>query len=180
MRIRSFTWLSFFALAAAFAAASPSTLATDQNRKPSITVKASPSVGSSPLRAVIVAELKGGANDFKDFYCATIEWDWGDGTQSQSRTDCDPYQAGPSEITRRYVQEHTFLWSGMTASPPAASSPPDLSENGPAPLASSESPRDGQRPPTVQFRIRFLIKQQNKVVGSGKTTVEIQRGMVRE
>ena len=148
---------------------------------------------SSPVRAVVVAELKGGANDYRDFYCATIEWDWGDGTKSESKTDCEPYQAdglvpehvlepyqaGRSEITRRFVQEHTFLWTGMTASSLAASSPPDRSDNWPAPLASSESPRDGQRPPTVQFRIRFLIKQHNKVVGSSKTTVEIQRGTNR-
>jgi hypothetical protein len=132
------------------------------------------------VRAVVVAELKGGANDFRDFYCATIEWDWGDGTRSESQAECEPYQAGRSEITRRYVHEHAFLWSGMTSSPLAASSGPEAARTQPQPLASSESPRDGDQPPTVQFRVRFVLKQRGRIVGSGRTTVEIQRGMVRE
>ena len=80
----------------------------DQNKKPSINVRANPPVGFSPLRVVVTAELKGGANDYEDFYCASVEWEWGDDTKSESKTDCDPYEAGKSEIKRRFVQEHTF------------------------------------------------------------------------
>ncbi len=29
----------------------------------------------------------------------------------------------------------------------------------------------------TQFRVRFVLKQKNKVVGSGQTTVEIRSGM---
>ena len=53
-------------------------------------------------------ELIGGANDFEEFYCPTIEWEWGDGTQSESSSDCAPYEAGKSEIKRRYTVEHFF------------------------------------------------------------------------
>ena len=71
-------------------------------------MKANPPVGFAPLRVVITAELKGGDNDFQDFYCASVEWDWGDDTKSENKIDCDPYEPGKSEIKRRYVMEHMF------------------------------------------------------------------------
>ena len=57
---------------------------------------------------MLTAEIKGGANDYEDFYCASVEWEWGDDTKSESKADCDPYEAGKSEIKRRFVMEHTF------------------------------------------------------------------------
>jgi hypothetical protein len=65
-------------------------------------------ISMSPARVVLTAELTGGANDFEEYYCPTVEWDWGDGTQSESRFDCQPYEAGKSEIKRRYPIEHVF------------------------------------------------------------------------
>ena len=84
--------------------------AIDDNKaaKPSVSLKASPQVGFSPLRVVLTAELKGGANDFQEFYCPTIEWEWGDFTVSTAEADCDPYSPGKSEIKRRYTVEHRF------------------------------------------------------------------------
>jgi hypothetical protein len=120
-----------------------------QNKKPSITLRPNPPVGFSPLRVVVTAEVKGGANDYEDFYCASVEWDWGDDTKSENKTDCDPYEPGKSEIKRRYVMDHTYRTFN-----------PDLS----APQG-----------PT-QFRVRFLLKQKNKVVGSGQAIVEIRGG----
>lgn len=84
----------------------------DKKAKPSVSVRASPTVGFSPARMVLTAELKGGADDYEDFYCATVEWDWGDDTRSESRADCDPYEAGKSEIKRRFVIDHVFNTSG--------------------------------------------------------------------
>jgi hypothetical protein len=138
---------------AAFLAASPSALPAelDQNKKPSISIRANPPVGFSPLRVVLTAELKGGASDYEDFYCATVEWDWDDGTKSETKADCDPYEAGKSEIKRRYIQDHTFR--SLTN---------DLSAQTPAPIT---------------YRVKFLLKQKNKVVGSGQTTVEIRHGI---
>lgn len=80
--------------------------------KPSISLKASPAGGFSPLRVVLTAELKGGANDFAEFYCPSVEWVWGDDTRSESRADCEPYEAGKSEIKRRYTIDHTFQTMG--------------------------------------------------------------------
>ncbi len=76
--------------------------------KPTIKVNASPPVGFAPARFVVTAELVGGANDYEDFYCATVEWDWGDDTKSETKQDCDPYEAGKSEIKRRFVMDRTF------------------------------------------------------------------------
>ncbi len=141
-------------VAAASSAHAPA--AFEQNKKPSISVKANPPVGFAPLRVIVTAELKGGANDFPDFYCASVEWDWGDDTRSENTVDCDPYEAGKSEIKRRYVMEHTFRaqTSGISAIDPT-----------------------GSQSPTVQYRVRFILKQKNKTVGSGQTTVEIRQGI---
>jgi hypothetical protein len=80
--------------------------------KPSLTLKASPMMTFSPAKVVLTAELKGGANDYQDYYCPTIEWDWDDGTRSESAADCDPYEAGKSEIKRRYTVQHQFNSAG--------------------------------------------------------------------
>jgi len=78
------------------------------NRKPSLSLKATPAVSFAPARIVVVAELKGGSNDFADFYCPTLEWEWGDETRSSAEADCEPYEAGKSEIRRRYTVEHRY------------------------------------------------------------------------
>jgi hypothetical protein len=61
---------------------------------------------------VLTAELKGGADDYEEFYCAAVEWIWGDDTKSESKNDCEPYQAGKSEIQRRFVTDKTFQEAG--------------------------------------------------------------------
>ena len=78
--------------------------------KPSVTVKVSPIVGFSPARMVLTADLKG--DDSEELYCASIEWDWGDDTRSESKTDCDPYEAGKSEIKRHFTIDHTYNVAG--------------------------------------------------------------------
>lgn len=81
------------------------------DRKPSLSLKLAPPIGFSPLRVHAVAELKGGPSDYADFYCASVEWDWGDGTLSENSEDCNPYESGKSEIKRRFVADHTFRQS---------------------------------------------------------------------
>lgn len=84
-----------------------------EDRKPDLSLRASPPVGFSPLRVRIVVELRGGADDYADFYCPTIEWDWADGTVSESAEDCVPYEAGKSTIRRRFTAEHVFRNAGV-------------------------------------------------------------------
>jgi len=79
-----------------------------ENKRPKVALKATPIVSIAPARVVLTAELVGGANDYEDYYCPTVEWDWGDGTHSESTTDCEPYQSGKTEIKRRFTVEHVF------------------------------------------------------------------------
>ena len=168
MSRRPCKWRSFFTLltvgtALAVAAQLSATAAADapQAKKPSISLRANPASGFSPLRVVVTAEVKDGPNDYQDFYCASVEWDWGDGTKSESKADCDPYEAGKSEITRRFVQEHTFRSSGVTTSPLSSSASSDISSS----------------QPSIQYRIKFSLKQKSKTVGSGQASVEIRPGL---
>jgi hypothetical protein len=80
----------------------------DDDRRPKLSLKANPTVSISPARVVLTAELTGGANDYEELYCATVDWDWGDGTESESTTDCEPYETGKSEIKRRFTVQHVF------------------------------------------------------------------------
>jgi len=157
-----FTFLTLVtALAVAAQPSATAAAAAPQAKKPSISVKANPTSGFAPLRVVVTAEVKGGPDDYEDFYCASVEWDWGDGTKSESKADCDPYEAGKSEITRRFVQEHTFRSSGATNSPFDSSANPDMSGT----------------QPSARYQVKFMLKQKNKTVGSGQTNVEIRPGL---
>ena len=80
----------------------------DQDKRPKVTLRAQPTISMSPSRVVLSAELLGGANDFEEYYCATVEWQWGDGTSSEATADCEPYESGKSEIRRHFTVEHVF------------------------------------------------------------------------
>jgi len=82
------------------------------DKKPKISLKANPTMGMSPVRIVVTADLTGGPNDSEEFYCPAVEWDWGDDTRSTNNADCDPYEAGKSEIRRRFSADHTYRSSG--------------------------------------------------------------------
>ena len=119
-------------------AAGRTVLANDA--KPSIDVKSSPAMGIAPFRVVLTADVKGGADDYQEYYCATVEWDMGDGNKAEQQLDCEPYEPGKSQIKRRYVREQVFDTPG-------------------------------------EFRVMFRLKQKNKVVGSGNTTVRVRPGV---
>jgi hypothetical protein len=108
--------------------------------KPKISVKANPAMGMSPVRVVVTADITGGANDNPEFYCPSIEWEWGDDTRSTNAEDCDPYVAGKSEIKRRFIADHTYQSSG-------------------------------------EYRVQFRVKQKNKTVGAGSTSVRVRPGL---
>src|SRR4051812_41456445 len=76
--------------------------------KPSIEVKSLPAMGFAPFRTVLTVDVKGGPDDYQQYYCASVEWDLGDGTVAEQKLDCDPYEAGKSQIKRRYIREQVF------------------------------------------------------------------------
>ena len=78
------------------------------DERPSLSLRASPSVAFSPTAILFVAELRDGADDYEEYYCPSLEWDWDDLTTSETTYDCSPYEAGTSEIRRRYSARHTF------------------------------------------------------------------------
>jgi hypothetical protein len=87
--------------------------AKPENRRPKLTLRLRPEIGIAPMRVVATAEFEGGSNDFEDFYCPTTVWEWGDGAVSEATSDCPPYEAGKSQIKRRYTVEHLFRRSGQ-------------------------------------------------------------------
>jgi len=114
--LRRLAWAGAASLSIALSLATPSAQKNDKDAKGKdaeaahvkLTLKAQPIISMAPSRVVLTAELVGGPNDAEDYYCPTIEWDWGDGTQSESSSDCAPYEPGKSEIKRRYTVEHVF------------------------------------------------------------------------
>ena len=85
---------------------------SDGEGRPELSLRASPRVGFAPADILFVAELRGGADDWEEFYCASVEWDWDDDTRSESTPDCDPYEAGTSRIRRRFSMRHSFEYGG--------------------------------------------------------------------
>ena len=84
----------------------------DTPKRPKVSVKANPSMAVSPARVVASADVNGGPDDFEEFYCASIEWDWGDDTKSNNTADCDPYEPGKSQIKRRFTADHVYRTAG--------------------------------------------------------------------
>ena len=150
MEARSATvpvWLpALFTAALISVAVSPSIALDDKNARPSVSIKANPAIGFAPMRVVMTVDIKGGADDYAEFYCATIEWDIvsldgkGDGNKSEQRLECDPYEPGKSEIKRRYVREQIFRFPG-------------------------------------EYTIRFNLKQKDRVVGGGRTSLRVRGGL---
>jgi len=127
------------------AAAAPTAVPPNDD-KPSVKVSASPAMGFAPARVVLTADIRGGSDDYEEFYCATIEWEISapdirsDDIKSELEAQCDPYQAGKSEIKRRYVREQIFRAGG-------------------------------------DYRVKFRLKQKDKVVGAATTTIRIRSGL---
>ena len=103
------------ALATALVIAAPSFAGeAAKPKKPVLEVRPTPRFGFSPLTVLFIVELKGGA-DVEEFYCPEIEWDWDDGGKSVKESDCPPFEAGVTQIERRYSQEHGFVKAGNYA-----------------------------------------------------------------
>lgn len=81
-------------------------------KRPSLSLKATPGTGMVPVRISATAELKGGDDDFQEYYCPAVEWNWGDGTVSETANDCEPYEAGVSQIRRRFTGSHNYKRPG--------------------------------------------------------------------
>jgi hypothetical protein len=117
MRYRTSARWALAGLALAFvlplrAGAAPDAETRPPQKKPDVVVRASPMFGFAPAKVQFLAILQGGDDDYQEYYCPAIEWDWDDETISESSPDCDPYEPGHSRITRRYAASHVFQQDG--------------------------------------------------------------------
>jgi hypothetical protein len=81
-------------------------------QRPKLSLRAQPAIAITPARVVLTAELTGGADDFEEYYCPTVRWEWGDLSSSESALDCPPYEEGKTQIKRRFTTEHRFEHAG--------------------------------------------------------------------
>ncbi len=86
--------------------------AADKPKKLSMDIRVTPAVSFAPSRIRAIAELKLPEDRTAEFYCATVEWDWGDLTESEESNECEPYEAGVSDVKRVFTAEHTFQTGG--------------------------------------------------------------------
>jgi hypothetical protein len=79
---------------------------------PRLRLRATPRVAFAPASILFVGQLRGGPDDNEELYCATMEWDWGDDTLSETTPDCEPFEPGRTSIRRRFSVRHTFDYQG--------------------------------------------------------------------
>ena len=83
-----------------------------EDERPTLKLTARPRTGFAPTRVTFRGVLIGGPDDFKEYYCPEVEWEWGDGTISENNSDCEPYEAGKSTLKRRFTAQHVFNFPG--------------------------------------------------------------------
>lgn len=83
-----------------------------KDERASLSLRGTPAVSFAPTNVMMIGTLKGGPDDAEEFYCPSIEWDWGDGTVSERSMACPPYVSGTSTIERRYTRQHLFRTAG--------------------------------------------------------------------
>jgi len=93
-------------------APAPQAAEADTPKRVSIDLRLTPVVSFAPSRIRAVADLKLPEDRAAEFYCAGIEWDWGDLTESEESNECEPYEAGVSEVKRVFTAEHVFQTGG--------------------------------------------------------------------
>ena len=81
-------------------------------QKPKLSLRSTPKIGFAPIEILFIGELKGGEDNYEEFYCPTVEWDWDDNTVSSSTPDCDPYEPNKSKIQRHFFVRHKFNYGG--------------------------------------------------------------------
>lgn len=84
----------------------------EKPKKPRLDLRATPRFAFSPVTIFLTAELMGGDN-VEELYCPELEWDWDDGGKSVHEADCPPWEAGKTEIQRRFTAEHMYPKSGV-------------------------------------------------------------------
>lgn len=77
-------------------------------KKPELVLKVAPVIAFVPARIKFAVDIRDGADDYEEFYCASVQWDWDDGTTSEWSRDCDPYRPGKSQFQRHFSAVHIY------------------------------------------------------------------------
>jgi hypothetical protein len=59
-------------------------------KRPSLSLKATPGTGMVPVRVSATAEFKGGDDDFQEYYCPSVEWNWAMAQSPRLETTATP------------------------------------------------------------------------------------------
>jgi hypothetical protein len=82
-----------------------------KGRRPRLDLRASPRVAFTPASVILTAELTGG-DELEEFYCPTLEWEWGDGGRSETASDCEPFES-KELFERRFFAYHDYKRPGQ-------------------------------------------------------------------
>jgi hypothetical protein len=81
-------------------------------KKPKVTVRALPQLGTAPVEILVIVELKDG-DEVEELYCPELEMDWDDGGKSIKESDCAPFEPGVTKLTRRFTVSHLYRRGGV-------------------------------------------------------------------
>ncbi len=81
-------------------------------KKPELVLTVAPVIAFVPARIKFAVDIRDGADDYEEFYCASVQWDWDDGTTSEWSRDCDPYRPGKSQFQRHFSAVHNLRHGG--------------------------------------------------------------------
>lgn len=94
----------------------PQTIPSAAPGNPSLILSAIPRQGFSPLRVSFRVILDGVAENDVEWHCLKEEWDYGDGSISSQKPNCEPLTAD-SKITTEFFSDHVYeIPGGYTAS----------------------------------------------------------------
>ncbi len=75
--------------------------------RPDLTLSASPRQGFTPLRVNFRVVLEGVAENDQEWHCLSEEWDYGDGSISSQKPNCEEFTSD-SKITTEFFSDHLF------------------------------------------------------------------------
>jgi hypothetical protein len=81
--------------------------ALSEQAKPKLSLRAAPRTAPAPAQVVFTAELTGG-EDLKEWYCPSVEWEWGDGSKSVQQEECPPFEKGVTPMQRHFTADREF------------------------------------------------------------------------
>ena len=78
---------------------------------PDLILSAQPRQGFSPLRVTFRVVLEGVADNSEEWHCLKEEWDFGDGSVSSQKPNCEQFTPD-SKITTEFFSDHVFETPG--------------------------------------------------------------------